>query len=875
MDEELEFHIDMETERIARESGVSVAEARRRARAGFGGVTQHKETLRNGRGLDWLGTLSLDFRLGVRMMRRTPGLTFVGLLGLSVAVAVAAFAFSAVGAVTQSALPFDEGDRIVAITNFDRNAAAAAPATHLTALAAWRTSLRAVDDLGAFRIREQNLITTNQQAMPVRIAEMSASGFRVTRVAPIRGRHFTEADEQPAAPRVVVIGYDLWQSQFSGRDDVIGSSIRFADGEAKVIGVMPKGYAFPVDDHLWAPLRLRAASYPPGKAPSITVFGRLAASASLDAAELQAKSIQHALETDNPESFKGIQPRVQLYARTAISADEAPDAALQMIRAAVALLLVVIGVNVAVLVYARTASRGGEIAVRTALGASRKRIVMQLFVEALVLSSIAAALGVGLAAAFFGPVEAMVRQSLDGGALPFWVHLRLTPGLALYVTALAVLGAVIIGVIPGLKATRSSVHANLQDLTANSSITLGRTWTWLLIAQVAVSVAALPAAVASSINSVQLAALDLGTPATASVVIATPVADPAVGERLVTRESRVAYANRVEEVARRLETERGYETILMSSPPGGESYMVVALDSVPPLEQGEVRAGTVQVQQVDADYFTAFAVHQLAGRAFAAADRSPGAVAVIVNRSFARRFLHDWSPLGRRMRQVSWNEQSYAKSASPTWEIVGVVEDFPRSVGDEQRPRLYLPLRAGESYPVTLAVSSIGTTPAVIGETIRKVALSVDPTLRVRETRRLNDILNDDLKARRVLILALMAVSLSVVLLSAAGVYALMSFTVVRRRREIGIRTALGAGAFRVLAGVLGRSARHVTIGISLGTIGIAVLARPLGLTGPLLELIGGALLVGLMTGVVALLATIGPARRALSVPPNEALRAQ
>src|SRR4051812_29043715 len=211
MNEELAFHVDMEADRIAREHGVAPAEARRVALATFGGVTRHKEELRDGRGFAWLESLSLDGRLALRMLRKSPGLTAVAVVGLSIAIAVGCVCFSAVYRIIDARLPVSEGDRVIGIRNIDRRASQDATGTHLHYYAQWRAAMVGVADLGAYRNLSRNVITADAWAESARVAEITASGFRIARVAPIAGRTLVDADERPEAAPVSVIGYKIWQ----------------------------------------------------------------------------------------------------------------------------------------------------------------------------------------------------------------------------------------------------------------------------------------------------------------------------------------------------------------------------------------------------------------------------------------------------------------------------------------------------------------------------------------------------------------------------------------------------------------------------------------------------------------------------------------
>ena len=500
MDAEIRFHLEMETERLRREEGLGPAEARRRALVAFGGVERCKEELRDGRGLAWLGGLALDLRLGARMLAKSPGLTVVGVLGLAVAIAIGATSFGIISRIAGAGLPLDEGDRIVALQNVDARGSADADATHLHDLATWRLSLDAVPELGAYREVNRNVIAAGVPASPLRIAEMTASGFRIARVPPQLGRPLVDDDERPGAPPVVVIGHDLWVGRFGGDSALLGRTIGIGATAHTDVGIMPPGFAFPVNNRVWTPLRLDPLAFPRGAAPSIRVFGRLAPDATLESAQAQLAAIGARLAADHPATHEHVRARVLPYAYSFM---DSPDLvwALHLTQLLVSMLLVVIGTNVAILVYARTAARAGEIAVRTALGASRRRVVVQLFMEGLVLSAVAAVVGLAAGAAALWHIRTYARRRA-GDQVPFWMEFGLTPGLVLYVAGLAVLGAVVIGALPALKATGRRVTAGLAHLgTSGAGLRLGRMWSVLVVAQVAVAVALLPVVLYAVVSS--------------------------------------------------------------------------------------------------------------------------------------------------------------------------------------------------------------------------------------------------------------------------------------------------------------------------------------------------------------------------------------
>ena len=887
MSDEIAFHLEMEAERLVREQGLEPNEARHRALAAFGGVENHKEALRSDRGLAWLAGMSLDLKLGLRMMLKYPGLTFIGVLGLSVAVAIGTAAFGVTRNFVGASLPFDEGDRIVAIQNLNRGSDDRGRPLHLHDLATWRTDLRAIDAFGAYRTVDRNLIVPQGRPEPVRIAEMTASGFRIARVPPLLGRYFNEEDERKGAPPVVVIGYSVWQTRFAKDAGIIGRTLRLGATPHVVIGVMPEGFAFPINNRIWTPLRLDPADYERGKAPAIYVFGRLASGATLDDAREQAETIALRLSSAYPATHARVRTWVTTYARVFV---EQPQVAwaFYVAQLLVIMLLVVIGTNVAILVYARTASRVGEVAVRTALGASRRRIVAQLFAEALVLTTTASAVGLGGAGLALREVGTYVVQ-LGGEQAPFWWKFGITPGAVLYVLGLAVLAAAIVGVLPALKATQRRVHVTLQHLgSGGSGIRLGRTWTVLIVAQVAVAVALLPVvvygAVVQSMKNQAPAGPEIPTKnwVTASLRLDREASgtddSPSIDHAFSTR-----YAAVVSELIRRLRNEPAVaDVVLASAAPGEDRRYQFEVErersALKPDAQDSVPATNLAgFGRVEVGFFRAFGVPVLAGRSFLPSDVANEANVVIVNRSFVKAFLGGADPLGRRVREAARGRDGdpEAVPAGPWNEIVGVIADFPNKEAETIpiAARLYRPLDPRTADDVTMAVRVKGVPPASLGGRLREVAVGVDPMLRLANVRVLDKAQSFDKMADRYVFIAITLLTVSVILLSSAGIYALMAFTIARRRREIGIRAALGAGPRSVLVGVLRKAAGQIALGIGIGILLAGAMLQ--GMEGGkgdrqgLLVLLG----VALFMGVVGVAAALGPARRALRIQPTEALR--
>ena len=483
MDQEFRLHIELETERLMREDGLTPDEARRRALVAFGGVETHKEELRVGRGFAWVGGLSLDLKLAVRMLSRYPWLTVVGCAAMAFGMAAAVGAFEIRTQLVAPSLPLDQGSRIVGFRNWDAALNRPVLATPHN-FATWRDALTSVEDMSAANVFRRNLITDDGQSEAVDAAAMSASAFRLARVPPLLGRTLVEGDEDPDAPPVVVIGHDIWMRRFSGDRAVVGRTVRLGSERRTVAGVMPEAFAFPATHHIWIPLRVPAAGFASGEGPGLLVFGRLGGDASREQTQAELLVLGQRTTFDTPQTHEQLRPQLVPYAWLFLDPG-GMQLALVFGNIFVVMLLVLVSANVALLMFARAATRESEIAVRSALGASRARIVGQLFVEGLVLAGLAVL--VGLAAARIGVRSLFATLEADSGQpLPFWVGDSLTPTTVIYAGALTILSASIIGVLPALKVTSRGLEARLRQATAGGGgFRFGGVWTAVIAAQVA------------------------------------------------------------------------------------------------------------------------------------------------------------------------------------------------------------------------------------------------------------------------------------------------------------------------------------------------------------------------------------------------------
>lgn len=868
LEEELRFHMEMEASKLAR-SGATTQEATRLAAAHLGGVERYKDEVRDARGLAWIPGTKLDFALGLRMMRKHPALSVVGGIGMAVGVAMSVGMFVFIRANIYPTIPLDEGDRIVALENRDvavNNEDRRVLHDFLT----WRRELKSVDDVGAFRTVLRNVTIGEEPPEPIEGAEMTAAGFRVARVPALMGRSLVDDDERADRPPVVVIGFDVWKKRFGGRADIVGRSMKLDGVSHTIVGVMPDEFAFPVNHRMWIPLRAEATAGTVlrRRGPSLYVFGRLADGATLETAQVELSALGRRAAAQFPENAK-IEPMVMPYIHSITDIQGIETLGIIMMQGMMTLLLVVVAVNVAMLVYARTATRQGEIAVRTALGASRTRIVSQLFIEALTLALCSSLAGLGIA--YMGVrLGAAIMESEMGSA--FWISYTIDPWIVLYTMGMAVFTAVIVGVLPALQATGKRLQVNLRSLSG-SALRLGRTWTTLIIAQVALAVAVLPATVSWAWT--EMRGGFTRTTYDASHFLVAELQIDAEARRSQLRSD----GSQITEILRRLAETPELEQVAYRTSFAARRGAVEA-DGVP--SPKGVLGFRVSSSGVSPDYFSLYGLRLAAGRNFITSDMDTASSSVIVSRAFAKKLFGVDNPLGRRVRYAAVPPAGDVpgQEASRWYEIVGVVENERENSFDAELviPKLYYavsPASLLRAEGIVIEGRMQGTALGPIEALMRRIVAQADPTLRLGRVMQQSAANRQELTVLRLIALGLGMVLLSVFLLSAAGIYALVSFTVTRRRKEIGIRTALGGTQRQVLGGVLWPIARQIVVGMAIGIGGAAAIDRATG--GDLFGGRGGVLLpvFAIAMSLVALLAAFGPARRGVRIQPTEALRAE
>jgi putative ABC transport system permease protein len=800
-----------------------------------------------------------DLKLSVRLLAKHPGLTLVASLGIAVGIAICAGFFAAAYSLLYPTLPLDEGDRIVALEKW--NVVTDDPDYRaLHDFVVWRDGMTRVVDIGAFQHVDAPLQFGTRQAETVRLAAMTASGFRVARVQPLKGRFLTDDDERPAADPVLVIGYDAWRSRFAHDPSIVGRQVRLGDAIHTIVGVMPEGFTFPVSHQYWTPFRANPLAFERGAGPVLFVFGRLAPGATFASAQAELSTF--------PRTQANLKPRVVNYAHS-VSGEGGGEDGIELavfgMLLLVSLVLVVVAFNVAILVYARNAYRRREIAIRTALGAGRRRIVMQLSGEALALAVVPAI--AGLALAQYGMKRSMQlfnQQWTFGGASPFWADYSVQPATAGYVLALVFVTVGVVGVLPALQVTRRNVTGEIHQLA--TSVKLGRTWSVLIVAQVAIAVAALPVVVRIGLTEIR-----------SGLTRTTYPIEEFLGLTVTTESGKDRLGHRLTEFKRRLQADPDVAGVTFAASLPGRGGRVEL--------RGTTRAavaGSLRTFGIETDYLEVYGLRILAGRSFHALDAGDLANPVIVDQSFVRRFLNGEYPVGRQFRYAAGAGRP---EASPWYEIVGVMENLWTNPIDPDAvpPYVLYPVAAGQVSTASVRLHVRGSAAARLDsglpERLHRLAAAVDPALRLGAIRPSAFVDLQETLRMRFLVKGMTLVVATVLLLSAAGVYALMSFTVAQRRREIGIRTALGAPPHRVLQSIFSRVAVQVGIGVLVGIAAAVTLESPIisaigwpAVFGSRAIVIPAIALIMLLTGFFA---AVGPARSGLRIQPTEALKAE
>jgi predicted permease len=797
-------------------------------------------------------------RYAARMLLRNPGLSGISVVALGLGIGLTAVMFSIVYGALMRGLPYEDGEHIVALSRSNPSQNIQQMGVPIHDFVDWRGQLSAFEDIAGFYEGTVNL------RGPERVerfdgAFTTASTFPLLGVQAVVGRTFREEETRPGASMTVILGHHVWTERFDADPGAVGSTVTVNGEPAEIIGVMPEGFRFPVLQDVWVPLRLDPLELERGGGTWLSVMGKLRPDATADQAMVELNGIAQRLATEYPETNEGIVATIRPFTESYIG-DEAAGLLYTML-AAVSLVLLIACTNVANLLLARAAIRIKEVGIRTALGANRIRVIMQMIADAVAIALVGGVLGA--AVAWIG-IDLFTR-AIEGTEPPYWLVFKLDGPILLFILGASVLAAAVSGAIPAWKATSGDVTSVLKDESrGSSSLRIGRLSRWLVVGEIAMSVGLLVAAGLMTKSITTLRDFDYGFDPGA-------VFHARVGLFETDFPDEEARRQFFYEVRRRMSEIPGVAAASLGSSiaGGGTGTSWFAVDGE--VYQEETDYPSERVATVAPGYFAAFGASVVLGRDFDDADDADGLPVVIVNEAFARRYLGPGTPLGRQIRM------GRADSEEPWRTVIGVVPDlYMQSIGNNEdgHEGYYLPLAQSDLRFASL-VARGPVDPLSISGDVRQAVASVHADTPLYWVDTVEGRLEQQTWFYNVFGVLFMVFGGVALFLASVGLYGVMAFSVSRRTAEVGIRMALGAEGGQVLSMIFRQGMTQIGLGVVLGLGLAALLARAL------VELLfnvspGDPTVFGT---IVALLVTTGalasliPAFRATRVDPVEALR--
>ena len=806
-----------------------------------------------------MNSLGQDLRHGARLLWKAPGFSVVALAALALGMGATTAIFSVVDAVLLKPLPFRDPQRLLVI--WETNPAQNLKEMFVTPgdFLEWRNETRTLEALAAISDVHVNLTGgPNGHIDPeeLRVERVSASLFPLLGVQPVVGRAFRAEEAQPGRADYALLSHALWQRRFGGDRSIAGKAIRLRDRSYTVVGVLPAGFSVldsAVD--VWIPLGLDSHDVGTAGMHFLTVIGRLKPGVEIDRARTEMDMIGSRLEQANPALDRGWRPSLVPLREELVGSVQQ---ALLVLMAAVGFLLLMACVNVANLLLARGAARQKEIAIRTALGAGRGRIVAQLLSESVLLALAGGALGLVLARG----VVALVAR-LGPASIPRLAEARIDARLFLFALGVSLATGILFGIAPAIQGSGANLNATLRESSRGG--TTGRSGRMvrnvLVVAEVALAVLVLIGAELLIRSFVRLRSADPGFRPSGLLTLRVPLA----GGRNVAPDRRIAF---FQQVADRVATLPGVGAVgavngLPLTGLGGGSTFAVDGRPAPAPEQRPVGL----LRSVTSAYFRTMGIPQVAGRGFAESDTSQAPPVIVVNQTLARRFWPQGNPIGGRL-VVDANLGRVA-------EIVGVVGDVkPERIESEDWPTIYSSYRQSPVTTMTMVVRT-AQPPLSLASAVEREVHQLDPDQPVADMRSMDEVVDRAMAGARFNTVLLGVFAQIAFVLAAVGIYGVISCDVSERTHEIGIRVALGAQPGDVLKLVLGQGARLAGYGIAAG------LAAAFALTRLMATMLYGVkatdaytfAAIPVLLGAVALAASYLPARRALRLDPVTALR--
>jgi putative ABC transport system permease protein len=825
-----------------------------------------------------------DLRIGARVLVRERAFAALAIFVLAVGIAAVTTQFSVVNGVLLRGFSFPHASRLMHVNFIDPSTATAFGVSGRILSMDFeelREAQQSFERMAAYLSGSTVNVTVNGAARRYTGAYVTEDFLRGLGIAPVMGRHFAAEDNRPGAPKVALIGHGLWQRDFGGAPDIVGRPVRINGAAATIIGVMPQGFTFPVNEEVWIPLYgefpVRARNDPRANSPA--VFGLLRADRSVAQAEAEitgfARRFAEAYPETNARFDTGlVEPLINRFTPVSLR-----GTLLTMLAFCAGVLLIAC-VNVMNMQFARATQRLRELAVRSSLGATRVRLLRQMLTESLLLAGAGALLGIGLARLSVGWLSATVR-SMDNPP-PAWMTFDIDVRVLAFTVSAMMGAAVVSGLLPAWMASRVSAIAVLKEGGRGTTGRVGLVTRGLVVVQIVVTCVLLIGALLQLKSLVQQQAIDYGydTAGLLSARMGLMEAD------YPTPEARKLFYDRL---LRDLPESPEFAGVALTS----RLRMVFAGNA--PIEiEGVAYADrqdrpNTNLEQVSPGFFGLMGMHLLEGRAFSPEDLDQGRPVAIVNTAFAQKHFRTGSALGRRFRTGDGSAPP-----GPWLTIVGVVNTV-RMLGPFNNPNVdasgfYLPFYSApfgppaeapfaNQFATVLVRPRPGQRPEALANTLRRAVNTLDPHLPLYYVGTPRQHLDGAIAGSRIIATMFLVFGGIAIVLAGVGIYGVMSFSVSRRTQEFGVRMALGADQARILRMVLAQGSWQVGLGLVLGlglalvlaTVGRAAIAGTLYEVSPRDPLIYGAVVV--LVTLVSLAAVLVPGRRAARVDPLVALR--
>jgi predicted permease len=855
LEDELQFHFEMQAR-----AGAGQSEARRQ----FGNVTSLKEACRERWTLASLELWLQDARYSARTLRLNPGFAATAVAVLALGIGINATVFTLANAVMFKNQPFNGSGKILYITGTKPARGGDYQAVSYPDYLDFRAQSKTFESLAAFEVFGANFSDGAGFPEHYRALLLSANGFAAIGQKPAIGRDFVPSDEAPGAAAVAIVSYRVWDTRYGRSPSVIGQTVRINGAPTVIIGVMGPEMRFPGDMDVWRPL-VPTPEYAKRDNRFLTLFGKLADGQSPSAAQAELSTIVWRLAHDYPQTNQGTGAAIRSFNQFALR-DKLRSMFVAML-GAVAFVLLIACANAANLMLGRAVGRAREISIRVALGAGRWRVIRQLLMESVMLASAAGALGWFIA---IGGAR-MFRRAIENTGPPPWLDFSMDYRVFAYVCAISVVSGILFGMAPAMRLSRLDVNAALKDggyragTGPRGSFLSG----FLVTVEMALAVVLLAGAGLMIRGILATAALPIGADTHNILTMTVGLPD----SRYPGAREQAAFFDRFEKQAAAIPGVRSV-TVASSVPGNSSTNYAYQLEGTAPVDQRAIPR--IDGIVVGDNYFTVLHTGITRGRDFTAADRAGDLPVVIVNQLCAARLWPGEDPIGKRLRLGhAIREQPLNLAEQPWVTVVGIAPNILQS-DTGMEPLIYRHFRQEPQWSMTAMVSA-GVRAETLGDSLRRALQSIDaelPASRAGET--LDDWIDNSrwpLRAFGTLFTVFAAVALA---LAAIGLYAVMAQTVTRRRHEIGLRLAVGAGKSGILRLVFAKGLRQLAIGLAIGLPAAFLLTRvvkgmldipiPGGNTG----ILAGAAIALLATGM---LGCIVPALRAIRVDPAITLR--